>query len=265
MLAVSLHQANLTTSSGGFLNLKGIMVGNPMTSWEHDARPAYIEMAYFHGLIPKHLKDSIDQNNCTYRSFNQPPLSEICEENLEKFSKFDENINPLDIYRKFGDGFASPAHFDIPSLYEKSDLDALLGTTYAEYLNREDVMEVLNIPKSKEYFLPCSDVNYTQNEKASFWTYPLIKEYGYKILVYSGDTDGVVPTLGTWKWISDLGWDIKEHQKQWVVDDKVEGFYHQFDGLDFLIFHGAGHLVPIWKKKESHIAVFSWINQRKFP
>lgn len=27
------------------------MVGNPVTNWKYDTEPAYIEMAYWHGLV----------------------------------------------------------------------------------------------------------------------------------------------------------------------------------------------------------------------
>ena len=126
-------------------------------------------------------------------------------------------------------------------------------------------MDIMNVPASVEYFAPCSDVNYTYSEEASIWAYPLIKQYGYDMLVYSGDTDGVVTTVGTWKWIENLKWPRTRKQKSWVLDGKVAGFYHQFEGLDFLIFHGAGHLVPIWMKKQSQIAVYKWMNKDKFP
>jgi carboxypeptidase C (cathepsin A) len=258
MLTVTLHQKNLTTNSGGYINLKGIMVGNPMTDWDVDTIPAYVEMAWYHGLIPFSLKESIDKNNCTYRGFDQPPLSKVCQENLDLFSNYTRWIDPLDIYRKYGDGFSSATS---PSkLFSK-----LFSTTYSAYLNRKDVFEALNIAKSVKEFSPCSDVNYEYSEKASVWAYPLIKEYGYRVMVYSGDTDAVVTTVGTWKWVEKLGWRRTQPQKQWIIDDKVVGFFHRFDGLDFLIFHGAGHLVPIWMKKESQIAIYKWINQEEFP
>jgi hypothetical protein len=50
----------------------------------------------------------------------------------------------------------------------------------------------------------CSmDVNgrYQTFVEGSSWIYPILKDYGYKLLHYSGDTDGAVATLGTRRWI----------------------------------------------------------------
>jgi len=46
------------------LNLKGFMVGNGCTNWEVDCNPAYIEMAYWHGLYDDELYNDIHNNNC---------------------------------------------------------------------------------------------------------------------------------------------------------------------------------------------------------
>lgn len=45
-----------------------------------------------------------------------------------------------------------------------------------------------------------------------------MKQYGYKILFFSGDTDGAVPTYGTRRWLEDLSWDVKEAWRPWVTD-----------------------------------------------
>jgi hypothetical protein len=39
--------------------------------------------------------------------------------------------------------------------------------------------------------------NYTINETGSSWAYQSLRGKGYKIMLYSGDTDSIVPTLGT--------------------------------------------------------------------
>ena len=41
-----------------------------------------------------------------------------------------------------------------------------------------------------------------------------------KMMVFSGDTDGVLPTYGTRKWIKNLGWEKKTQvTKQWTVNE----------------------------------------------
>jgi serine carboxypeptidase-like clade II len=101
-------------------------------------------------------------------------------------------------------------------------------------------------------------------EKASLWIYPTLKEGGYRILKYSGDTDGAVPTLGTEKWIEALGWPIKTNHHPLIMDDKVFGYFTAREGLDFFIFHGVGHLVPLWMRKESQYVLYNWIAEGDF-
>merc|ERR1712241_539276 len=68
----------------------------------------------------------------------------------------------------------------------------------------------------------------------------------YRILIYSGDTDGAVPFVGTVGWIANfengkvpiVEWD------HWVSGGQVAGYYTQYDDLTFTTIKGAGHMVP---------------------
>jgi len=72
-----------------------------------------------------------------------------------------------------------------------------------------------------------------------------MKQYGYKILFFSGDTDGAVPTLGTRRWISGLKMPIKTPTAPFYTADKqVAGYLTRYDGMDFATIHGAGHMSP---------------------
>jgi hypothetical protein len=185
---------------------------------------------------------------------------------LELYKNYTKWINDLDIYKPYYDGFSNENWSEnFLDRHSRMELFPRLNAKYGEYLNRTDIMEILNIPKTVTKYIACRDINYHFNRSGSVWTYPLIKEYGYRIMVYSGDADEMVPTIGTWRWIEKLNWRRLSAQKEWRIDSKVVGYLHVFDGLDFLIFHGGSHLVPIWMKEESHIAIFAWINNAPFP
>jgi hypothetical protein len=49
----------------------------------------------------------------------------------------------------------------------------------------------------------------------------VLKYYNYKMLFFSGDTDGAVPLLGSRRWITGLGWPIKQNGEwqPWKTDD----------------------------------------------
>ena len=52
----------------------------------------------------------------------------------------------------------------------------------------------------------CSgDIEYHPEPEGSKWIYKVLKNK-IRILFYSGDTDGALPTFGTKKWIETLEW-----------------------------------------------------------
>jgi len=43
----------------------------------------------------------------------------------------------------------------------------------------------------------------------------MLRNSGIKILVYSGTTDLMVNTYGTWRWIDQLNWPVLKEWRQW--------------------------------------------------
>lgn len=64
------------------------------------------------------------------------------------------------------------------------------------------------------------------------------------MLQYSGNVDGAVPLLGTLKWMSELGWNVKEKWRPFFVNNQVGGYYEERDGMGLISIHGAGHMAP---------------------
>merc|ERR1712166_479478 len=80
----------------------------------------------------------------------------------------------------------------------------ILGAFVGDYLNRADVRKALNIPTTIPAYEECSStMKYTLQKEGSYWIYPILKEK-IRILFYSGDTDGAVPTFESKQWIKDL-------------------------------------------------------------
>jgi len=55
--------------------------------------------------------------------------------------------------------------------------------------------------------------------EGSDWIYAVLKSYGYKLMHYSGDTDGAVGLLGTRRWIRDMKFKVTNEWRPWLVDD----------------------------------------------
>jgi len=121
----------------------------------------------------------------------------------------------------------------------------------------------MNIPDSVQAWDMCSDEvgnNYHYQLEGSLFIYKILMQYDYKILFFSGDTDGAVPTLGTRRWIETLNLDIKEKWRSWNTDGQVSGYLIRYDGMDFATVHGAGHMSPQWKRKEVTSLFTNWLH-----
>ena len=66
----------------------------------------------------------------------------------------------------------------------------------------------------------------------------------YRILFYSGSTDGAVPTKGSRHWITEMAWEVKEQYRPYYYNEQLAGFLEVRDGLTFGTIHGVGHMAP---------------------
>ncbi len=71
-----------------------------------------------------------------------------------------------------------------------------------------------------------------------------------------------MPTLGTMRWIGELGWRIQRKWRPYYHEGMVAGFIEERDGLTFATVRGAGHAVPQYKPAEAYKLVFNWIDDR---
>ncbi len=145
----------------------------------------------------------------------------------------------------------------------ESESHPLLGSFMSDYLNRYEVRRALHIPDTVQAWSSCNNdfQNYYHYQyEASQWIYKVLKPYGYKMMFFSGDTDGAVATYGSRQWITSLGWDVKEQWRSWATDGQVSGYITRYDGLDFVLVHGVGHMAPQWKRKDVTKMISAWIH-----
>jgi Serine carboxypeptidase len=94
----------------------------------------------------------------------------------------------------------------------------VMGNGITDYLNREDVRNVLHIPSSVPGWSQCANIDYHTQEEASMWIYPILKNK-YRMMFYSGDTDGAIPTYGSREWINKLNWALLTPNRPWMTDN----------------------------------------------
>ena len=143
------------------------------------------------------------------------------------------------------------------------------GKFVAEWLNLNQTRSDLNIPESIHAWEECSDVasvgtgTYLLQKEASYWIYDILAKNGFRILHYSGDTDGAVPTIGTKRWVRMLNSPVKTggDWRAWYSDFQVGGYIVNHEVLDFATVRGVGHMAPQWAGKAVQLMVNSWVHQ----
>jgi hypothetical protein len=137
------------------------------------------------------------------------------------------------------------------------------GEPVIEYLNRKDVRAALHVPTHVQAWDMCTDkIDYTIQERGSQWVWEKLKGQ-YRMLKFSGDTDGAVPTEGTLAWINSMDRDILEAWRPYMVNGQVGGFVEEYDGLTLGTVHGAGHMCPQFKPAQTYHLIFNWLKGKK--
>lgn len=94
------------------------------------------------------------------------------------------------------------------------------GMPIMDYLNRADVRAALHVTSDIQAWELCTErinIGYRRNPNGSQWIYEALAGK-YRMLHYSGDLDGAVPTLGTQNWIATLNWPVSNRWGSYVVN-----------------------------------------------
>jgi hypothetical protein len=203
-------------------NLKGFMVGNGVTNWDYDTTNAYVDMAFWHSLYEEELYDQFVSNQCDFNGPYYTRTSDECFALLDEFDGIVSNVNVYDIFGICYGSFPYPQQSQGSSdvlgkktYYTAQDYTPWLkrplkqkhlksslppctwGTPLQEWMNKWEVRSQLNIPAYIQAWQLCTDeIEYIIEPKGSQWIYEELKGK-YRMLFYSGDVDGAVPTIGS--------------------------------------------------------------------
>ena len=132
---------------------------------------------------------------------------------------------------------------------------------FDEFLNKQEVKEKLGIIDTSIEWTQCFDVNYEMSDSYKFYSETMLKYPDVKVWVFSGTEDGVLPTLGTMRWINKLGYNIETKWRQWKVGDQVAGYVQKYtEGLVIVTVKGAGHMVPQDQRASAYNMVTAFFN-----
>lgn len=293
-LSYQIYQNNLQAAWNKDLMdipLAGFMVGNGATNWDYDVHPSFAATVANFNIVPMKLLAEWDSLGCFYSFHDVLPMHmpEECVALAARSEELTKNLNWYDLYRinwpttlnaakdedrqattvidgevrSYKRGYTMQEYTPWAKHLQHAE-SPILGDFVSSYMNDEATRKAFNIPTSGAAWEMCSEtLRYHCQTEGSYWIYPILKNK-YRIMFYSGDTDGAVPTYGSKEWIKELGWDVKAEWRPWFTEGQVSGFVEEYDGLDFVTVKGVGHMAPQWARKPVTDMITAWIHDETF-
>ncbi|RHN71882.1 putative carboxypeptidase D [Medicago truncatula] len=261
------------------IDLKGILVGNPETSYAEDWW-GMIDYAWSHAVISDETHKLL-KTNCEFKS-SEDILSkdDVCNKGLDEMFK---QYNEIDIYSLYtptclaNKGISKPMQKVMKRSSNKDMIPKVMGgydpclDDYAKiFYNRPDVQKALHASDGhnlKNWSICNDDIfhDWAQSKRSIIPIYKKLIPTGLRIWLYSGDTDGRVPVLSTRYSINLLGLPITKPWSPWYNEKQVSGWYQEYKGLTFATFRGAGHDVPTFKPSNSLVFFSSFLAGQSLP
>lgn len=259
-LAELIYDLN-NASTDTHINLKGFMVGNPETHDGHDLK-GFVDYAWSHAIVSDETHKMI-KKNCDFYP-NDPWGDQNCSATLMEIQK---QYNEIDIFSLYTPTCVHKNSTPANTMSEAKKLkfsttmrpskmlagyDPCLDDHAKVYYNRLDVQTALHVIKGSQlrnWSICNNDINLNWQD-SRFSVLPIYKKLiaaGFRIWVYSGDTDGRVPVISTRYSLNALKLPKKGSWRPWFHNEQVGGWIQDYEGLTFATFRGAGHAVPLFK------------------
>ena len=260
------------------INFQGFAVGNPYTDY-YSGVGAEMETYWGKQLLPKPLWDKYLENNCT------DPLKQLnstaCALLMLNFMKKIGNLNPyaLDYPVCLSQQQLRMREFlrdETENTDNEMQYEPCEDLYSANYLNKMDVKVALHVHQDIVWEECSGTTKYNLADKML----PMEKYYktilnskthpDLRVLVYSGDDDSVCGTIGTQRWIYDVGFTTSSLWDTWYnTDGQTAGFITKFktpftnaSRFSFITVHYAGHEVPTYKPKDALELFEMYINNK---
>ncbi|KAL7156688.1 hypothetical protein ABFS83_02G025300 [Erythranthe nasuta] len=233
------------------INLKGIMIGNGILNEPTD-NLGWVDFLWTHSIMSDEVHKTIIDNCRTG--------DRLCIGSLN----LNFSIGNLDLYDIYA-----------PLCLDKKrgrilGYDPCEGNSMIEYFNLAAAQKPLhaNITKLPYKWEVCSGLvggNWDSKGSPSsmFPIYDRLMAAGLKILLYSGDVDGVVPVTGTRYGIAAMNLKVQKEWAPWYSDSEstdLGGFLVDYRGLSFATVRGAGHMVPQTQPRRAFALFTKFLN-----
>ncbi|CAL9069196.1 unnamed protein product [Musa banksii] len=252
-----------------YINLKGLMIGNPLIDVEEELRIATIDFAWKNGYISDNLYQAATTACTPVPGSNCPELVYEVEDSFSDimFGIYSPTCSKFNtIKNEIGSGLATEATGYDPCSTDNAEV----------YLSREDVQRALhaNLTRLPYPYSFCSmDVHNAYNQTVPT-VLPLLRKLidaGYRMWIYSGDTDGRV-TIPVMRRsinkmnLSEKAWDKWGGWKKWYYEAQVAGWMVEYtEGLTFITVRGAGHMVPAFSPGRGLALISNFLKGEPMP
>ncbi|KAK6265233.1 hypothetical protein QUC31_016070 [Theobroma cacao] len=247
------------------INLKGFMVGNPITNDYHDYT-GIMDYAWSHSVIPDQLYHKVKQV-CDFKLFD---WSIECGDAVNQvFDKYSE----IDIYNIYApkclinstssSAVSKVKNYGLRRMRIPGGYDQCYSEYAEDYFNRADVQTSLHANSRGGKWESCSDSILMTYNLSVFSVLPIYHKLikgNLKIWIYSGDTDGRVPFISSRYCVEALGLPLKSPWRSWFHNHQVGGRMVEYQGLTLVTVRGAGHLVPLNKPGEALTLIASFLS-----
>ncbi|KAK2996301.1 hypothetical protein RJ639_026114 [Escallonia herrerae] len=264
------------------MSLQGYMLGNPGTHLYMDYN-ARIPYAHRVGLISDDYYQSA-KRSCHGEYISPDPNNAECIYYLQLIKECIRRVNRPHILEPKCSTSWGKRYNDYSKDILMPSQQEELWCRYDNYVtcyvwaNDPTVREALHIRDgTKSEWRRCNkSLSYDEDIASVVEYHRLLTRKGYRVLIYSGDHDMVIPYVGTVAWINSLNLTIDDNWRPWFVNSQVAGFTEQYTensiySLTFATvkarnlsiidsFFGGGHTAPEYKPKECLAMVDRWFS-----
>lgn len=231
------------------INLKGVGIGDPWTEAITQSQ-YYAEFAFSTGLINRDERAIIE-------TLQKQVVNEINNQQWTQANNDNDAIT--DNIVAYSGGINVYNYRDYQTNYDLGMIPNWLGLASTKAM--------LNVPSSLIWD-SCSDaVNdmFTEDIVSSAINYlPLMLE-DIKVMIYNGQDDLLVNSMGTEALISKINWPmipnfLQQNKQLWRVNGEIAGYAKVYNNLSFVLILKSGHLVPHDQPAAARDMLYRFIN-----
>ncbi|KAK9130317.1 hypothetical protein Sjap_010804 [Stephania japonica] len=257
------------------INLKGYLVGNPLTD-DYNDHIGFAQFMWSVGLIS-------DQ---TYEQYNKfcPNMSFFLRTGqcLKLVSVIDSEFGrPLTVdrysifappcTRNYSSFFPPTSGISVtktPTVLLDKKYDPCTENYAVTYFNLPEVRKALHVNPNtapSRWDLCRDPTNWTDSASTVLDIYREVISLGLRVWVYSGNADSIIPITSTRYSINALKLPTASPFRAWYHERLVGGWTQEYVGLNFVSVRGAGHKVILTRPKLSLVLFKSFLEGKSMP